>query len=145
MNHRFRYALVAFTSALAMSTGCSDPNERYTLVAASGVLKIDGRPAANVTLQFMPDVTRGGKGPTSFATTDSEGRFQLKTFDGRDGAAVGPHIVILADQEEERPPQGQPVRKLPRFDSRYTTPAGGLTADVQDGSPIAIDIPGYRS
>jgi hypothetical protein len=144
MNLILRIVLSALGLGVVVSAGCGDPNERYTLVAASGVFKIDGSPAGNVTLQFMPDTARGGRGPTSFATTDSEGRFQLKTYDGRDGAAVGPHVVILADQEEERPAQGQPMRKPPRIDSKYATAAGGLTAEVKEGTPIVLDIPRYK-
>jgi hypothetical protein len=126
---------------IAVAAGCGDRNDRFTLVPAEGVLKIDGRPAANITIQFMPDVARGGRGPTSFATTDAEGKFQLKTYDGRDGAVEGAHIVILADQDEERPAQGQPLRKTPRLDSKYSTAAGGLTAEVKKGTPITLDVP----
>ncbi|HKB02621.1 MAG TPA: hypothetical protein VKD90_10400 [Gemmataceae bacterium] len=126
--------------ALALLTvGCGGP--KIKLVPAEGTLTIAGRPAANVSIQFMPDVTRGGNGPTSYATTDAQGKFRLVTYDGQDGAVEGPHTVILADLEEERPPQGQPVKKLPRLDSRYTTAAGGLTAEVKAGTPIVLAVP----
>ncbi|MCI0701342.1 MAG: transthyretin-like family protein [Planctomycetia bacterium] len=128
-----------FVGALCLS-GCGSS---VKLVPAEGVLKIGGKPAANISVQFMPDVLKGGKGPTSFATTDVEGKFRLKTQDGKDGAVAGAHTVILADLDEERPPQGQVAKKLPRLDSKYTTASGGLSAEVKEGGgPILLEVPG---
>ena len=113
---RSKLHLIVGTLVVTVAGGCTSRDERYTLVPAEGVLKIDGRPAANIAVQFMPDVMRGARGPTSYATTDAEGKFQLKTYDGRDGTVEGPHIVILADQEEDRPPR----------DSRRAKPRGSI-------------------
>lgn len=129
-------------AALAL-TGCG--GDKVKLVPAEGVLKIGDKPAANVSVQFMPDVTKGAKGPTSFGTTDADGKFRLKTYDGQDGAVPGPHTVILADLDEERPPQGKPLTKQPRLDSKYTTGAGGLRAEVPaGGGPVNLDVPAAR-
>jgi hypothetical protein len=119
--------------------GCSS---EVKVVPAEGVLKIGGKPAPNVSVQFLPDVTKGAAGPTSYAMTDAEGRFKLKTQDGRDGAVPGPHTVILADLDEERPPQGVPLKKQPRLSSRYTTASGGLKAEVPaGGGSVALEVP----
>ena len=126
--------LVAFAAS-----GCGSEEK---LVPAEGVLKIGGKPAANVSIQFMPDAPNGKGGPTSSGRTDAEGRFKLKTNDGRDGAVPGPHTVILADLDEERPAQGQPMKNPPRLDAKYTTAAGGLKAEVKEGTPIELDVPG---
>lgn len=130
-------------AALALA-GCGG-EKPAKLVPAEGVLKIGNKPAANVSVQFLPDVTKGAKGPTSYATTDAEGKFRLKTYEGQDGAVPGPHTVILADLDEERPPQGKPPTKQPRLDSKYTTGAGGLRADVPaEGGTVTLDVPAPR-
>lgn len=129
-----------FACAAALLAGCGGGPAK--LVPVEGVLKIAGKPAPNVSVQFMPDFLKGGSGPTSFATTDAEGKFRLTGADGRDGAVPGPHVVILADLEEERPPQGKAPTRLPRFDSRYTTAAGGLKAEVPEaGGTVNLEVP----
>lgn len=133
-------AVAALAFALALS-GCG-PGEAK-VVPAEGVLKIGGKPAANVSVQFLPDVTKGGSGPTSQATTDADGKFRLKTTDGRDGAVPGPHTVLLADLEEERAPQGRDGQKEPRVAGKYATASGGLKAEVKEsGGPIVLEVPG---
>lgn len=124
--------------ALALS-GCG--GDKVKLAPAEGVVRLGGKPAANLSVQFMPDVMKGATGPTSYGTTDAEGKFRLKTYDGQDGAVVGTHNVILADLDEERPPQGVPLKKQPRLDTRYTTTKGGLTAEVKEGGgPIVVEV-----
>ena len=129
-------------TALALAAlGLSGCGGEVKLVPAEGVVKVGGRPAANVSVQFMPDVMKGGSGPTSYGETDAEGKFRLKTHDGRDGAVPGPHTVILADLAEERTPQGQ-APKPPRLNVKYTTAAGGLAAEVKEGGgPIVLEVP----
>lgn len=134
-----RVAGAGILFAAIVSAGCGS---KVKLVPAEGVLKIGGKPAANIAVQFLPDVTQGAKGPTSYGTTDAEGRFRLKTYDGQDGAVPGPHTVILADQDEERPPQGKPLTKQPRLDSKYTTASAGLKVEVPaEGGSIPLEVP----
>jgi hypothetical protein len=136
---RWGGALVLLTLLLA---GCGD---RVKLVPVEGVVKINGQPAANVSVQFQPDGLKGNKGPTSFANTDGEGKFRLKTFDGRDGAVVGAHRVVLADLDEDRPAQGQPMTRPPRLNAQYTLPNSGLQVEVKAGSnPIVLEAFGPR-
>src|SRR5262245_35767370 len=101
-----------------LAAGCG--GDRAKLVPAEGVLKINGQPAANVAIQFMSDVVKGNKGPTSVGTTDKEGKFRLKTNDGKDGAVPGPHNVVLTDLDEDRPAQGQVSRKPSRIPPQFT-------------------------
>ena len=112
------------------------------LAPAQGVLTIAGTPAADISIQFLPDEIVGWRCPTSFAVTDAAGRFRLATYEGHDGAVVGPHTVILVDTLEERPEQGQPRRAMPRLPPRLATVAGGLRAEVTaEGGTIALDVP----
>ncbi|VTR99323.1 DUF4198 domain-containing protein [Tuwongella immobilis] len=118
-------------------TGCGDP---YKLVPAQGVVQIDGKPAGNITVQLMPDSLRGAEGPTSFGTTDATGKFTLRTYDGRDGAVIGPHLVTLVDNDEERPAQGKAPTRAPRLASRFAIPSPkGISVEVKEGGePLTI-------
>lgn len=130
-------------AVLVAAAGCG--GESVKIVPAEGVLKIGGRPAANVLVQFMPDVRASSKGPTSTATTDERGVFRLQTQDGTDGAVVGTHMVVLVDLDEERAPQGREAKKG-RLDGKYNAPtASNLTATVSEGGgTITIDVPASR-
>lgn len=131
-------AVFACTVA-ALAAGCES---KAKVVPVEGVLKIAGKPAANVSVQLLPDHLKGNSGPTSYGTTDAEGKFRLKAQDGQDGAVPGPHVVILADLDEERPPQGVAPKRAPRLDSKYTTASGGLKTEVPAaGGSVTLDVP----
>lgn len=134
-----------FASVLLVLTlaGCGGA-AKVKVVPAEGIVKIGGKPAANIMIQFLPDTRSGLTGPSSSATTDAEGKFKLIAQDGREGAVLGTHMVMLVDQDEERPPQGQAPKRKPRLDSNYAAPmTSKLTAEVKEGGgPIVIDVPG---
>lgn len=61
----------------------------------SGTVKLDGEPAANVTVTFVPS---DGAGPDQMAaagTTDQNGAFKLATTGGQAGAAAGKYRVLF--------------------------------------------------
>jgi hypothetical protein len=104
------------------------------------MIRIDGKPAANIAIQFQPDVMKGSQGPTSFASSDKEGKFRLRTYEGKDGAVLGTHLVILVDELEDRPAQGSRAAKPPRVASKYSIPGTTVRVEVKEGSgPITVD------
>ena len=133
-------AVVALLAvALGAAQGCAKP---VKLVPAEGIVEIGGTPAEGVVVQFLPRPVEGEKRPSSFATTGADGTFRLMTHDGKAGAVVGDHAVLLIDSLEERRPQGAGPGKPPRLDSRYTSVKGGLTATVSEGAgPITLRVP----
>jgi hypothetical protein len=130
------FAIVALLSAVTL--GCKP---QIKLVPAAGTFTIGGKPAGNITVQFMPDVSQKGNGPTSYATTDGEGRFTLRTYDNRAGAVPGPHVVTAVDLDEERPAQGQERTRPVRLDAKYSMAAQGIRVTVEEGKPLTIDVP----
>ena len=64
--------LVALVMAIGIvstgAVGCGPPVVR--LVPAGGIVLIGGEPAADVSVQFLPDPLAGEVRPTSFAVTD---------------------------------------------------------------------------
>lgn len=124
---------------LGHAFGCSRP---VKLVPAGGVVLIGGKPTEGVVVQFLPSGSAEEKRPSSFGTTGADGTFQLITQDGKAGAVEGRHAVLLIDTLEERPAQGTRVAKPPRLDPKYTTVAGGLSAEVvENGGVIKLEVP----
>ena len=81
--------------SLVAAVGCGAPSDLPPLGAVSGKLMVDGKPAANMSVEFHPDNSAGTKGPMSFGITDGEGKFKLYTGSGHEGAVVGKHIVVV--------------------------------------------------
>jgi len=133
-----RLIVAFFAAAAALITGCSKP---VKLVPASGVVMIDGKPAADISIQFLPKEVKGIKQPTSYALTDEQGKFVLRTYEGREGAVPGEHVVLLADTREERPPQGQVAKTKSRLSGSRATLTGGVRVTVPESSePIVVSI-----
>lgn len=129
--------------SVALLFGCGKTEVPVT--PTSGIVKdADGEPMANIVVQFMPDVRKKNTGPTSQGVTGEDGRFTLHTIDGtnREGAALGSHRVILFDQDEQRPAQGEEVSgPISRVPGRMQTENGAMEVEVKAGEEVALDVP----
>jgi hypothetical protein len=80
--------------SLLAAAGCDQGRD---IAPVSGLITLDGRPLAGGGIVCQPLAPPGsviaGKGSVAFCDTD--GRFQLRTLDGRDGAVVGEHRVRI--------------------------------------------------
>jgi hypothetical protein len=73
------------------ASGCSDGPK---FAEVTGTLKAGNKPLENVQVEFWPEVS----GPRSIGVTDKDGRFTLRSDDGKhSGAVVGSHRVALVD------------------------------------------------
>jgi hypothetical protein len=72
-----------------------------------GTLKMDGVPVANVKVQFVPD-DPAVQAPASSAQTDENGHFRLTCENGRPGAVIGKHNVVIFKGRAE-PGDGQTI------------------------------------
>src|SRR4029077_9823795 len=74
-------------------------NSGLPFAEVTGVLKLDGQPAPDFIVQFVPDTDNNKNGFPSSGTTDAEGRFRLKTNDKspKEGAVIGSHRVVVLD------------------------------------------------
>jgi hypothetical protein len=74
--------------------GCGrDPN-LVDLVPVTGTITIDGNPATNTTIQFIP--TGSTASTSSGGATDSSGKYQLRTAHNGTGAPVGDYRVVIS-------------------------------------------------
>lgn len=81
--------------AFFLVTGCRDGGRPTAPV--SGVITLDGKPLAGGSVVSQPVAPPGstiaGKGSVAFC--DADGRFELKTLDGVEGAIVGEHRIRI--------------------------------------------------
>jgi hypothetical protein len=99
-------------------------------VPVSGVVTLDGKPGADLVVLFLPQASEGNQNPGrgSSAYTGKDGRYQLKTMDGDEGAVVGKHLVQIMSK-------GSTLAIDPELGSPDDLPAGTrLTAN-----PIPAD------
>ncbi len=127
------------------SLWCCGCEQSITLIPASGLVRIDGQEVQGIGVQFLPDSVEGDtSGPSSYGSTDSNGRFTLQTSDGKPGAVAGQHVVMLVDEEEERPAQGAPPGKPSRVPMMYATVSSPLKVKITEGEEIVIEIQRQR-
>ncbi len=118
--------------------GCAKPPP---LGEVSGTVTMEGKPLAGVNVTFSPIVEKGQpRLASSSGTTDAAGRYTLTCEDGRPGAMVGKHRVVVV---RPRPGRGSPEAAQPPpgpgIPSIYTTAsATPLEFEVAAGSN---DIP----
>ncbi len=82
--------------AALLLSGCH--RDRFPISRVSGQVELNGSPLVDARVCFSPQAKAddGGAGQASQGITDSEGRFELALVDGRKGAVVGPHRVIIS-------------------------------------------------
>jgi len=100
--------------------GCS--GNRFPTAPVEGRVTLDGRPLAGVRISFQPTGGQGDaeQGSGSYAKTDDQGRFYLKSIrDDRPGAVVGVHVVRMSAHMDQKglPADDRPLQeqyRLPR-------------------------------
>ncbi len=123
--------------ALALGvTGCGGE----PIAKVSGVVRLDGQPAENISVTFTPKPNAKGEVLSSSGLTNADGRYDLKvTITGQVGAVVGMHRVTLAlvgppSSDDSGLRDDAPV--LPPHDFSFDVPAAGSdAADFELKSP----------
>lgn len=144
LNASGTFRLASLCLVAAVIGGCGSSAE-YELVPVSGVVTLDGKPVPYTQIVFVPR-GRGDKvnpGPGSTATCDDQGRYQLKTIRGDDGAVVGSHSVQISSTGPPAPPTitdsstGPPPKNA--FPAKYNVNSE-LTFDVPADGTTAADF-----
>lgn len=111
--------------------GCGGVDDGFAYQPVSGVITVDGKPVAGLTISFAPQGASLESGRPSVAKTDEEGRYVAKTLDGVSGAAVGEHLVSITSEQldpetqEVIQPETIPAQYNRRTELRLSVPAGG--------------------
>jgi hypothetical protein len=129
---RFSLVLGILAAGAILLTGCGRGGPE--VVRVTGTVTCQGKPVANLFLNFKPEVGR-----PSWGVTDAEGKYSLNYSRDRDGAVVGKHTVWV----QYKP--GSPTEELQMTGGRGAKRPGNLSAIVQKyGSekttPLKFDI-----
>lgn len=90
---------------LALSIGCGDSGpKRPKTYPVKGTVTYNGEPVVDANLNFQLAVGSGN----AFAKTDSEGKYELMTFEHGDGAVPGDYRVSITKYELPAPPPARP-------------------------------------
>jgi hypothetical protein len=112
-------------SLLLISAGCGKQGKVWEFNnQVEGVVKLDGRPVADVFVQFVPEDSVE-QGPISTAQTDARGHFHLKTQDEQEGAVLGKHKILVFTGRNENG-----SRLGPTIPSRYRTTRDTVALEV---------------
>jgi hypothetical protein len=143
--------LLAVILLAASMLGCEKPP--YAVAPVSGVVTLNGNPAAHAAVMFQPVAPPGveNPGPGSFGITDEQGRYALKLVGPETpGAVVGKHKVRIVDHDpprelsdDESRPQPARVQSVPKkYNNALEAPfefdvpqKGSTTADFKLTSP----------
>ena len=85
------FARLALLTAVVAIVGCGGGGG-VDLAPVTGTITENGKPLAGADVTFMPT---GDVGSPSAGTTDESGNFELKYNDGRVGAVLGSHQVVI--------------------------------------------------
>ncbi|PQO27873.1 hypothetical protein [Blastopirellula marina] len=75
---------------LGATSGCSDGTAYPSTAPIKGVVSYKNQPLADANVSFIPESGRPATG-----TTNSQGEFELTTFQPGDGAILGEHRVLI--------------------------------------------------
>lgn len=118
---------------LCLLCGCFGSDK---IVPVSGLVTLDGEPLPGAVVGFEPIAQEGDleAGYGSYAKTDEQGRYALRSLRKEDGALVGMHRVSVSTVVGEEGPNGEMLGLTKeRVPSRYNNdtqlvievPAGG--------------------
>ena len=127
--------------ALAVMTGCGEQIDKKPTAPVKGVVTYQGKPLETGEVIFFPD---SGE-QIAHGKIQSDGSFQLTTYDEGDGAFPGTHKVsIISERDMEGVSAEDPEASLePSYiPTKYNMQkTSGLTAVVKDGdNEINFDL-----
>ncbi len=124
---------------LAAFPGCGSGD---SIAKVEGTVTLDGKPLADIRVNFQPENKSDEGAMGSFGLTDAAGKFGLQMSDGKgQGAAVGRHHVTLADKlAEDAEDSDAGIRKGPksRIPARYARE--GLHFEVKPAIKNQADL-----
>lgn len=136
--------LVGLLAGLGLAGGCGDAVNK-DMADVSGTVTIDGAPAGNVEVRFLPDGDTKGNGGQ--AVTDAQGRYEAKTPQGNKGLFPGKYRVVISrrlnpdgtpPKPDEPPIESKARETLP---PHYSNPdATTLTAQLAKGEKKPVDF-----
>lgn len=137
-NFTIGFSLLGLLSSLLVVTGCG--GEHFPVAPVSGRVTLDGKPLADARIGFEPrrQGNNPNAGPGSYAKTDADGRYELKTLDGQSGAVVTTHDVWIRTHVAPANRSGDIIDSAPeRVPPKYNDASILLLEVTSDGTDQA--------
>jgi hypothetical protein len=122
--------------AVGWLTGCGENDTRVDVYPVKGKVLVGGQPAEGAQVVFYPQSPelQGPGMPVPEGTTDSDGQFELQSFDPADGAPAGDFNVTVSWPEPTPENFSGIIDPKDRLGGRYVDPQrSGLTVTVEKG------------
>jgi hypothetical protein len=146
MSIRTSLLLVAGLGLVLPLAGCGGDPNMPKLAKVHGTVKYNGKLLDAGHIVFTPATGKGGEtGQSASGEINSDGTYEMTTFNTGDGAILGQHIVTVVAQKGEFPkpdanghvryevPKNQVPEKYATVDKsplRCTVVEGGTTFDI---------------
>lgn len=128
---------------LACLIGCAQSAGPAT-VPVTGTITMDGKPIAGAVVVFSPQGTSDESRLATQAETDSEGRFELKTYlggaDFKLGVPAGDYAVSVSKLEVVQDMRRQPKNLLPKKYNQPNTSGFSATVDPSGENDFTFDL-----
>ena len=109
MSVRTALPLLAGVSLLFSFVGCSRDPTMPKLGKVHGKVTYEGKPVDSGTVTFNPILGKGGEtGQNATGQIESDGSYEMTTFNTGDGAILGQHVVAVVVREKGSENQGKP-------------------------------------
>lgn len=137
MEQRGRQLFVCLIASLGLIVvGCSSSPP---LGEVEGVVRVGGKPLADVLVTFLPDTNQDHRGERAAGKTDAAGRYRLRREQGQIGTTIGVYRVVIEDLAIYSAPRSAdgtllakpPVRFSPQLAAPLQTP---LRREVKAGA-----------
>jgi hypothetical protein len=144
--------LVSFTVGLGLVCsfgGCSNDPNMPKLGKVHGKVIYNGKPLDGGRVVFTPAMGKGGDtGQAAGGEIDSDGTYEMTTFNTGDGAIIGQHIVTIVSREKGARNEPDANGHIKYELHKSVTPAKYATPDksplrctvVPEGSTFDIEL-----
>jgi hypothetical protein len=102
-----------------------------------GTVKMDGKPVANVRVEFWPQLGPSHQAPTSAGVTDEKGNYRLTCENGKPGAVIAKHKVVLLQGRAAATPDEGVDEKSPQRKAGPTIPTPYTIASQ---TPLEVEV-----
>ena len=112
MSARMMLSLMAGLGLVFSFGGCSSDPDLPKLGKAYGTVTYKGKPLDGGHIVFTPAGGKGGEtGQNATGEINSDGTYEMTTFNTGDGAILGQHIVTVVAREKARCPSPMPAAR----------------------------------
>ncbi len=116
-----------------LGEGCGGGEEGPPVYPVSGVVWVDGKPAAGAEVVFHSTQSDAGRSPLTMAIVEPDGRFQPTTRLPHDGAPAGDYVLTVV-WRQTRLEGGEEIAGPDQLHGKYSYPATSpLKAVIKEG------------